>query len=89
MITAGLSAIRSTLTRAMTLSAVGRVAVRDYVEGDRTDVSLILALSANYRFNKWLSANAISTFATNDSNRDVFSYDVANVGASLSLGLRF
>ncbi len=77
------------LTRAMTLSAVGRLAVRDYVEGDRTDVSLILALSANYRFNKWLSANAISTFATNDSNRDVFSYDVANVGASLSLGLRF
>ena len=77
------------VTRAMTLSAVGRLAVRDYVEGDRTDLSLILALSANYRFNKWLSANAISTFATNDSNRDVFDYDVANVGASVSLGLRF
>jgi len=77
------------LTRALTASAVARIAIRDYVEDGRTDVSGILALSANYRFTKWLSANAISTFATNDSNRDVFDYDVANLGAALSLNLRF
>lgn len=77
------------LTRALSLNAVGRLAVRDYVEGDRTDVSGILALGATYRFTKWFSANAISTFATNDSNQDVFDYDVANVGGALSLTFRF
>ncbi len=77
------------LSRDLTLSAVGRLAVRDYVEGDRTDVSGILALSANYRFNKWLSVNAISTFAKNSSNQSVFDYDVFNLGGAVSLSFRF
>ncbi len=77
------------LTRALTLSGVARLAVRDYVEGDRTDVSGIFALSVNYAFTKWLSASASSTFATNDSNQDVFDYDVANLGAALSLAFKF
>ena len=77
------------LTRDLTTSAVIRLAVRDYIEGDRTDVSGILALSANYRINKWFSANAASTLATSDSNRDVFDYDVFNIGGALSLSLRF
>jgi hypothetical protein len=77
------------LTRALTLGAVGRLAVRDYVEGDRTDVSGILAVNATYRISQWLSANAISTFATNDSNQDVFDYDVFNIGGALSFTLRF
>ncbi len=76
-------------TRDLTLAAVARLAVRDYVDDDRTDVSGILALSANYRFTKWLSANAISTLATSDSNRDVFDYDVANLGLALALNFRF
>ncbi|HEX8280894.1 MAG TPA: hypothetical protein VF551_05930 [Chthoniobacterales bacterium] len=77
------------LTRAFSMSAVARLAVRDYVESDRLDVSGIFALSANYRFTRWLSASAISTFATSNSNRDVFDYDVANVGAALALNFRF
>ena len=77
------------LTRALALSAVGRLAVRDYVEGGRTDVSEILAFGASYRINTWLSANAIATFAWNDSNQDVFHYEVANVGGALSLSMRF
>ncbi|MEO5719902.1 MAG: outer membrane beta-barrel protein [Chthoniobacterales bacterium] len=77
------------LTRDLTVNAVGRLAVRDYVEGDRTDLSGILALGANYRFNKWLSVNAISTFATNDSNQSVFDYDVFNIGGALSVNFRF
>jgi hypothetical protein len=66
-----------------------RLAVRDYVQGARTDVSGIFALGASYRFTKWLSANAISTFATNDSNQDVFDYNVANVGGAVALTFRF
>lgn len=77
------------LTRALSLGAVGRLAVRDYIEGDRTDVSGIFAVSASYRFTKWFSANAISTFATSDSNQDVFDYDVLNIGGALVLVFRF
>jgi hypothetical protein len=77
------------LTRELTLAAVGRVAWREYVEGDRSDVSGILALSATYRFTEAFSANAIATFATSDSNQDAFDYDVANVGLALSLAVRF
>ncbi len=68
---------------------MARIAVRDYVAGDRTDVSEILGLTATYRFTKWLSASATSTLASNQSNQEVFDYDVANVGAALSLVFRF
>lgn len=77
------------LTRALNLTAVGRLAVREYAEGDRTDVSEILALSATYRFTKWLSASATSTLAWNQSDQDVFEYDVANLGAALAFSYRF
>ena len=77
------------MTRDLTVSAMARFAVRDYVQGERVDVSGIFSLSATYRFNKWLSANAISTFATNQSNQSVFDYDVFNIGGALSLNFRF
>ena len=77
------------LTRSINLNAVARLAVRDYLNDDRTDVSGIFALGASYRFNKFFSVSAISSFATNDSNRDVFDYDVVNVGGALSLLFRF
>ena len=77
------------LTRALTVNAVGRLAVRDYRDTDRTDVSEVLALSATYRFNKWISASATSTLAWNQSDEDVFEYDVANVGGALGFSYRF
>jgi hypothetical protein len=77
------------LTRALTVTAVGRLAVRDYVQGDRTDISEILALTATYRFTKWLSASATSTLAASQSNHSVFNYEVANLGGAVSLGWRF
>ena len=77
------------LTRSLSVNAVGRVAVRDYVEGDRDDVSEILALSATYRFTKWLSASASSTLAANQSNHSVFDYQVANFGGAVAVSLRF
>jgi hypothetical protein len=77
------------LTRAFSVDGVGRVVVRDYVQGGRVDVSEILALTATYRFNKYFSASVISSFANNDSNQSVFSYDVANVGGAAAFMLRF
>ena len=77
------------LTRSLTVTAAGRLAVRDYIDDDRTDVSEVLALSATYRFTKWLSASASSTLAWNQSDRDEFEYDVANVGGALAFSYRF
>ena len=77
------------LTRSLSANAVARLAVRDYTEIDRTDMSGIFALGVTYRFTKWLSANAISTFATNDSDIDVFDYDVFNIGGAVSFAFHF
>ncbi len=77
------------VTRAFSLDAVGRLAVRQYQLTDRVDVSEILAASANFSFNKYFSASAISTLAANQSNHSVFDYKVANVGGLLSLSVKF
>ena len=77
------------LTRALSVDAVGRFVVRDYVLTDRVDVSGILALSATYRLTKWWSASAISSFATNHSNHSVFDYDVADLGGAMSFNVKF
>jgi hypothetical protein len=76
-------------TRAFSVNAVGRVVVRDYVEGDRVDVSEILALTASYRLTKWFTASVISSFAKTESNHSVFDYSVANVGGAVSLAVKF
>src|SRR5438874_4131754 len=77
------------LTRALTINAVGRVVVRDYHQNGRTDVSEILSATASYRLTNWCSVSAISSFAHNDSNKDVFDYDVANVGGAIALTAKF
>ena len=77
------------LTRAFSVDAIERFSVRDYVQGDRVDVSEVTALSANYRFNRYITGSFISTFAVNDSNHDTFDYGVLNVGGALSLSVKF
>ena len=77
------------LTRSFSLDAVGRLVVRQYQLTDRVDVSEVLAASANFSFNKYFSASAISTLAANQSNQSVFDYKVANVGGLLSLSVKF
>ena len=77
------------LTRALSISAVGRVVLRDYHQNDRRDVSEILSLTASYRLTNWCSLSAISSFAHSDSNQDVFDYDVANVGGAIALQAKF
>jgi hypothetical protein len=77
------------LTRSLTLGAVGRVFVRDYENINRTDVSEVLAFTANYRITKQFSAGAATTLAWSRSNKSVFNYDVANIGGALSLTFKF
>jgi len=77
------------LTRSFFINAVGRIVVRQYWEGDRTDVNEILALTANYRVNKYLTASAVSTFGLNQSNHSVFDYQVANVGGAVAFVVKF
>lgn len=77
------------LTRAFVIQAGGRVVVRDYHQNGRTDVSEILSASATYHFSSWGALSAISSFAHNDCNQSVFDYNVANVGGSLELSIKF
>jgi len=77
------------LSRSFSIDASARLAVRDYYVGDRTDVSEILSLSANYRIRDWLTLSALSSFAWNESNHSVFDYNVANVGGGVALTLKF
>jgi hypothetical protein len=77
------------LTRAFSVDAVGRVVVRDYHQGGRTDLSEVLSVTASYQLTPWWTVSAISSFANSDSNHDVFDYNVANVGGAISLAVKF
>lgn len=77
------------LSRSFSIDTSARLAVRDYYIGGRTDVSEILALSANYRVREWLTLSFLSSFAWNQSNQSVFDYSVANVGGGVALTFRF
>lgn len=77
------------LTRSFSIQAVGRFVVRDYHQNGRNDISEIISAAATYRFNNLLSISAISSYAHNDSNQDVFDYDVGNIGGAVELGVRF
>lgn len=77
------------LTRSLSVTAVGRIFVRDYRSIDRNDVSEILALTVNYRINEYFSAGVATTLASSQSSKSVFDYDVANIGGALSFTFHF
>jgi hypothetical protein len=77
------------LTRSFFINAVGTLVVRQYYEGGRNDISEILALTANYRVNKYLTVSAVSTLAASQSNQSVFDYQVANLGGAVALQVKF
>jgi len=85
----GYLAYSLSLTRAFSINAVGRVVARDYHQNGRTDVSEIISATATYRLTNWCSISAISSFAHSDSNKDVFDYDVGNVGGAVALQAKF
>jgi hypothetical protein len=77
------------VARAVTLNAVGRLALREYDDADRTDVAEILSFGATYHFCDWWSVAATGTFAHSDSDRDIFDYNVVNIGGALTFSYRF
>jgi hypothetical protein len=77
------------LSRSFSLNATGRVVVRPYDTGGRTDVSEIIALSGNYRVRDWLVLSAISTYVANQSSQSVFDYEVFNLGGGITLSWKF
>ncbi len=83
------AAYSAAVARNLTINGVFRLAVRDYTEVDRVDVSEIFALSATYRVTAWMAVNLVVSYAHNDSNRDIFDYDVVNAGVAASVTFRF
>ena len=77
------------VTRSLSLDASGRVIVRQYYANNRTDVSEAFALNATVRLSYWCTISAISSFARNDSNHQVFDYSVGNLGGAISLSFKF
>jgi hypothetical protein len=77
------------LSRSFAIDASARVLLKDYYEGDRTDVGEIIALTANYRVRDWLALSAVSTFAWNQSNQSVFDYSVVNLGGAITANIKF
>jgi hypothetical protein len=77
------------LSRSFSLDAAFRLVDRPYDSGGRNDVSEILSLSANYHIGDFLTLSAISTYVANESNQDVFDYDVFNIGGGISLTWKF
>jgi len=77
------------VSRNLSLNAAASLAVRPYDSGGRTDVSEILSFSANYRIRDWLTISAITSFVANQSNQDVFDYEVFNGGGGITLSWKF
>ena len=77
------------VSRDFSLSASGNLIVRPYNVGGRTDVSEILALSANYRIRDWFTVSAITSFVANQSNHSAFDYEVFNIGGGISFSWKF
>lgn len=76
-------------SRSFSMDAVGRILAKTYYSGSRTDVSELLALTADYRVRDWMTLSAVSTFAWNQSNHSVFDYSVANLGGSVAVTFKF
>jgi len=77
------------LTRALVLSASGRITLHEYVQTDRADVSEMIALNATYYITTWFNVSALASFAANQSNHSVFDYQVGNVGGAVAVSIRF
>jgi hypothetical protein len=77
------------VTRMFSIDATARLAVRDYHQGDRTDVSEILSLAGNYHVNQWFTISVLTSFSWNQSDHEVFEYSVADIGGAISATVQF
>ncbi len=77
------------VSRSFSLNAAASLVGRPYDSGGRSDISEVIALSANYRIRDYLTLSAISTFVANQSNQSVFDYQVFNIGGAVALTWKF
>ncbi len=77
------------LSRNFSLNTACTFVARPYDSGGRTDVSEVLSLSANYHIRDWLTVSAISTYVANQSNQNVFQYNVFNGGGGVTVSWKF
>jgi len=66
-----------------------RFRVRDYLQVGRTDFDHLVSLAVTFAFDRYASIRAYASYANNDSNKNEFDYDVANVGCGVNLAVRF
>ncbi|MGI8601524.1 MAG: hypothetical protein ACR2OZ_00835 [Verrucomicrobiales bacterium] len=66
-----------------------RAAWHDYQSFGRDDFNQIVSLGAEYKFTDWLRATAYLSGTFNNSDREVFDYDVFNSGLGVALVLRW
>jgi hypothetical protein len=78
----------ASLTRSISSELFYRVALFDYHEG-REDWNQTLAISLKWDVTRWFNVAATASGGFNNSNRDVFDYDVFNTGLSLTGTLTF
>ena len=76
------------LTRSLSTDLYYRVAYYDYLEG-RADWNQTVALSVKWDVTKWFNVSASVSGGFNNSNQDVFDYDVFNGGVALSGTITF
>jgi hypothetical protein len=79
---------RANLTRSLAAEVFYRGAYFDYVN-DRGDWNQTLALSFRWEPAKWISLSLSASLGFNNSNRDVFDYEVFNGGLGLAGNITF
>ena len=60
-----------------------------YNRDGRVDLNQVLSLGLHYNVTPWFSVNGYLSGALNDSNRDIFEYDVFSGGGGLAATFRF
>ncbi len=60
-----------------------------YNRDGRVDLNQVVSLGVHYNFTPWASLNGYLSGALNDSNREVFEYDVFSGGGGVALTVRF
>jgi hypothetical protein len=79
---------RANLTRALTADAYYRLAFFDYTQG-RNDWNQTLAFALRCNVTRALSVSASASFGFNNSNQNVFDYQVFNAGLSVTASMSF
>jgi hypothetical protein len=76
-------------TRNLQADLLYRYAHLIYSEGGRIDRNQTVSLALRYRLTDWLTASASVFVGRNQSNQEVFDYDLANGGGGLTLSIQF